>query len=181
MGGEASGQGRQVKHILVLFAICRPSVPRSGRFSSLFPLLQQNQLAQNRLVGAFGAPGQPAVPLPDGSLLACYVLPGMSPPAAAVTLPWYSWLVVPAAAEDRYRVPAFVSLNASLEARCRTLPKSGMPSIISPSPGSLCFSGDWARRCSVHSTWRSPPARRTRVYGDRGLRRLPKWRCFNQV
>jgi hypothetical protein len=23
--------------------------------------------------------------------------------------------------------------------------------------------------------------RRTRVHGDRGLRRLPKWRCFNQV
>jgi len=89
MGGEASGQGRQVKHILVLFAICRRSVPRSVCFSSLFPLLRQNQLAQNRLVGAFGAPGQPAVPPPAGSLLASYVLPGMSPTAAAVTLPCY--------------------------------------------------------------------------------------------
>jgi len=75
-----------VKQIRVLFAICRRLAPRSGRFSSLFPLLRQNQLAQNRLVGAFGAPGQPVVPLPYGSLLACYLLPGMSPAAAAVTL-----------------------------------------------------------------------------------------------
>ena len=86
-GERGIGAGRQVKQIRVLFAIRHRSVPRSERFSSLFPLLRQNQLAQNRLVGAFGAPGQPAVPLPDGSLLACYVLPGMSPAAAAVTLP----------------------------------------------------------------------------------------------
>ena len=54
MGSEASGGGRQVKQIRVLFAICHRSVPRSERFSALSPLLRQNQLAQNRLVGAFG-------------------------------------------------------------------------------------------------------------------------------
>jgi hypothetical protein len=86
MGGEASGQGRQVKQILVLFEICGRPVLRSEGLSSRFPLLRQNQLAQNRLVGACGASGQPAVPPPDGTLLACYVLPGMSPAAAAVAL-----------------------------------------------------------------------------------------------
>jgi hypothetical protein len=93
MGSEASGQGRQVKQIRVLFAIRHRSAPRSERFSALFPLLRKNQLAPNRLVGAFGAPGQPAVPLPAGALFACYVLLGIY------------WLALPTAAEDRLPGP----------------------------------------------------------------------------
>ena len=79
-----------------------PSVPRSERFSALFPLLRQNQLAQNRLVGAFGRVSRPF--RPDGTLLACYVLPGMSPAA-----PLREFLGSPYPQPPRigYRVPAF--------------------------------------------------------------------------
>jgi hypothetical protein len=141
MGGEASGQGRQVKHILVLFAICRRSVPRSERFSSLFPLLRQDQLAQNRLVGAFGRVSRPFHLRTARSRLlrsARHVAGGRGCDVAMVFL----GSSYPQPPRIGYRVPAFVSLNASLESRCPTIPKSGMPLIISPSPGSLCFSGD---------------------------------------
>ena len=151
MGGEASGQSRQVKHILVLFAICRP-VPRSERFSSLFPPLRQNQLAQNRLVGACGAPGQPAVP----PLLACYVLPGMSPTARGCDVAMlFLGSSYPQPPRIGYRVPAFVSLNASLEARYPTIPRSEMPSISHRRRGRSVSQGIGLGVVPYHSTWRS--------------------------
>jgi hypothetical protein len=47
--------------------------------------------------------------------------------------------------------------------------------------GVALFLGDWAQRCSVPLDVALSSGSPDSLRGDRGLRREPKWRCFNQV
>jgi hypothetical protein len=116
MGGEASGQVRQVKHILVLFAICRRSAPRSERFSlccRCFDKTNWHRIGSSARSGRRvsrpfhhrTARSSPAMFCP-----ACRPRPRLWRCHAKFLGSYY-----PQPPRIGCRVPAFVSLNASLE------------------------------------------------------------------
>ena len=177
MGSEASGRGRQVKQIRVLFAICHlPSHARSALAlcSRCFDKINWHRIASStRSAGSAGhsASGRHA---PRLLRSARHVAGG---PAALV-----SWLAVPTAAEDRLPRPSVrVAEREFWRADVRLFRKVGCLRLSHRRRSRSLSRGIGLGVVPYHSTWRSPPARRTRVHGDRGLRRPPKWRCFNQV